>query len=70
MLYSMLNPATGATVGRVNAEAQVGAGSVITGAVGNITVVTILLPAHDPVPGVPAVIAPQLAERTYLACTV
>ena len=69
MLYSTVKPATGVTVGNVNADAQVFDGALITGAVGNITTLTVLLAPHDPVPEVPAKVAPQSAASTYLAVT-
>jgi hypothetical protein len=64
MLYSMLNPGTALTVGRVNAEAHVEDGAVITGVDGNMTVDTVLLTPHDPMPAVPASVAPQSADST------
>ena len=70
MLYCTLNPATAVTVGKVNAVLQVLAGADITGAVGNITTLTVLLDAHEPVPAVPAVVLPQAAVNTYCACIV
>ena len=59
MLYCTLNPATDVTAGKVNADAQVLAGAVITGAAGNITTLTVLLGPHEPVPTVPMPILPQ-----------
>ena len=70
MLYSTLNPATALTAGNVNADPQVLAGAVITGAVGKITTLTELLAPHDPVPAVPAAVLPQVAAKTYCAVTV
>ncbi len=70
ILYCVLNPLTAVTVGKVNAEAQVLAGAIITGALGNITTLTELLAPHNPVPAVPAVVAPQVADKTYCAVTV
>lgn len=67
MLYSTLNPATDGTEGNVNADAQVLAGAVMTGAVGNMTTFTVLLCAHGPVPGVPAGILPHADEVIYRA---
>jgi hypothetical protein len=64
MLYSTLNPETAVTEGSVNAEAHVGAGSVMTGALGNMTVLTVLLAPQRPEPGVPAVMVPQSAAST------
>ena len=64
ILYSTVNPATGDTDGSVNADAQVLAGAVITGAVGKITTLTVLLFPHTPVPGVPAAVPPQAAVIT------
>ena len=69
MLYSILNPVTGVTVGNVNAALHVFEVAVITGAVGKITTLTLLLSPHDPVPAVPARVAPQSAAKTYLAVT-
>ena len=70
MLYSILNPVTAVTVGKVNAEAHVLAGAVKLGAVGNITTLTVLLAPHAPVPVVPAVVLPQSAVSTYLVIIV
>ena len=66
----MLNPATAVTVGNVNAALQVLAGAVITGAVGNITTLTVLLTPHKPVPAVAVAVPPQIAAVTYLAVIV
>jgi hypothetical protein len=65
MLYSALNPVTGGTTGNVNADKQVLAGAVITGANGNITTLTTLLTPQGLT--VPAAIAPHAAASTYLA---
>ena len=70
ILYSILNPVTGVTLGSENADAHALAGAVSVGAVGNITTFTILLTPHGPVPAVPAAILPHAADNTYLACTV
>ena len=70
MLYSIVNPLTGVTEGRVKAEAQVLSGAVMTGAVGKITTSTVLLFSHRPVPAVPARVVPQSAASTYLAVIV
>ena len=64
MLYSTVNPVTVATVGNVNADAHVLDGAVITGAVGKITTLTVLLDPHVDVPGVPNVVEPQVAPKT------
>jgi hypothetical protein len=64
MLYSMVKPLTAVTLGSVKAEAQVFAGALITGAFGKITTFTVLLTPHEPVPAVPAVVAPQVAVNT------
>ena len=64
MLYCTLNPATAVTVGKVNAALQVLAGAVITGAVGKITTLTVLLDPHEPVPDVPAAVPPHVAVKT------
>ena len=63
-LYWMLKPATAATLGNTKADAQVFAGAVITGALGKITTFTVLLGPHNPLPAVPANVAPQSAART------
>ena len=70
MLYSVLNPLTGVTEGKVNAASHVFVGAVITGAVGKITTLTLLLAPHVDVPAVPAAVLPQVAANTYLAVTV
>ena len=64
MLYCTLKPATAVTVGKVNADAHVLDGAVSTGAVGNITTLTAVLAAHEPVPAVPAAVAPHAAANT------
>jgi len=64
MLYSTLNPLTAVTLESVKAEAQVLAGAVITGALGKITTLTELLTPQEPVPAVPAAVAPQAAANT------
>ena len=70
ILYCTLNPDTAVTAGKVNAEAHVLAGTVRTGAVGNITILTELLIPHEPVPVVPAEVLPHVADKIYRACTV
>ena len=65
-----MKPVTAVTVGRVNEEAQVFAGVASTGAAGKITTLTVLLAAHEPVPGVPAAVVPHTVVRTYLAVIV
>ena len=71
ILYSMLNPATAVTVGKANADAQVLAGAVITGAAGKTTTFTRLLIMHGPVVRtVPGPLVPQAAVVLYLASTV
>lgn len=70
ILYSAVKPDTEGTEGSVNADAQVLAGAVMTGAAGNITILTILLGPHNPDPTVPAGVLPQAAESIYRACTV
>jgi len=67
ILYSILNPLTAVTVGKVNADAHVPAGAVIAGAVGKITTLTVLLTPQVEVPAVPAAVAPHVAAVTYLA---
>ena len=64
MLYSTLNPLTPVTLGSVKADAQVFVGTVITGTVGKITTLTELLTPQEPVPAVPAVVAPQADAST------
>lgn len=63
----MLNPVTEGTAGNVKAVLQEFAGAVITGAVGNITTLTILLFRHAPVPMLPAGVLPHAVFKTYLA---
>ena len=63
-LYWILKPATAATLGKLKAEAQVFAGAVIVGALGEITTLTVLLLPHTPVPGVPAAVNPQVEVNT------
>jgi hypothetical protein len=70
MLYWMLNPPTVVTDGKLKADAHVLDGAMITGAVGKITTLTVLLTPHDPLPGVPANVPPQSVASTYLAVTV
>ena len=70
MLYCTLNPATDVTGGSVRAALQVFVGAVITGAVGKITVLTILLTPHDPNPVAFAAVAPHAAVSTYSALIV
>ena len=67
ILYSTLKPATAVTVGKENAVAHVLTGAVITGAVGKITTLTILLVAHELVPEVPAAVVPHVAVNIYCA---
>ena len=67
ILYSTLNPVTGVTVGKVNAVPQVFVGTVIVGAAGNITTLTVL---DRQVLAVAAGVVPQAAVKTYRACTV
>jgi hypothetical protein len=67
MLYSTLNPGTGVTPGKINADSQVFAGEVIMGAVGNITTFAVLLLPHKPLPAVPAGVPPHACMFTYLA---
>ena len=70
MLYNVVNPATVVTVGSIKAALQVFIGAVITGAVGKITVLTILLTPHDPNPVAFAAVAPHAAVSTYSAVIV
>jgi hypothetical protein len=42
ILYCTLNPDTGVTVGKINAEAHVLAGAVMVGAAGKTTIQTVL----------------------------
>ena len=69
MLYSTLNPLTAVTLGSVKADAQVFAGALMLGALGKITTLTELLTPQEPVPAVPAAVAPQAAAKTYRAVT-
>jgi len=72
MLYCTVNPATAGIVGNVIAPLQVFSGAVNAGAVGNITILTILLVEQElgEGPGVPATVFPQAAVRIYRACIV
>ena len=70
MLYCVVNPARVVTAGSAKAAAQAFAGAVMTGAVGNITTLTVLLVPHDPVPAVPAGVLPQADVNTYNATMV
>ena len=67
ILYWVVKPLTGATVGKMKADAQVFSGAVIDGAVGNMTTLTVLLLSQDPEPAVPATVPPQVDVSTYLA---
>ena len=67
MLYNVVNCATVATVGSIKAALQVFVGAVITGAVGKITVYTILLKPHDPGPVAFTGVFPHAAASTYCA---
>ena len=66
----MLNPATAGTDGKLNMEAHAFAVSVITGAEGKITTLTVLLAPHAPGPWVVGVVDPQSVVTTYRALTV
>ena len=70
ILYWTVKPEIAVTVGSVNADAQVLAGAVNTGAAGNTTTLTILPGPHKPLPVVPANVLPQSAVKTYRARTV
>ena len=71
MLYCTLNPATDVTGGSVRAALQVFDGAVIAGAVGKITVLTILLTPHNEDEDVAfAAVAPHAAVSTYSAVIV
>ena len=59
-----MNPVTAGTLGNANALLHVLAGAVITGAVGKITTLTVLLAAHAPVPVVPAAVVPHAIDKT------
>ena len=63
-LYWILKPATADTLGNTKADAQVFAGAVSSGALGNTTTWIVLLFPHAPVPAVPARVAPQSAAST------
>ena len=63
-LYWILKFATTGTLGKTKADAQVFAGAVIVGALGNTTTWIVLLFPHAPVPAVPARVAPQSAAST------
>ena len=64
ILYSTVNPETAGTVGSTNADAQVLAGAVNTGAFGKIITETKLLDPQAPLPAVPADIGPQAVAVT------
>jgi hypothetical protein len=70
MLYSTVNPDTEATVGNVNAEAQVLAGAVMVGAAGKITTLTVLLAAQPAGAVAPADKPAQADVSTYRVDTV
>ena len=70
MLYWTVKSETSVTAGSINADAQVLAGAVNTGAAGNTTTLTILPGPHKPLPVVPANVLPQSAVKTYRARTV
>ena len=63
ILYSILNPVTAVTVGKVNAEPHVFAGAVSDGAVGKITTETLELALHAPVPVAPAALVPHALDK-------
>jgi hypothetical protein len=54
----------------VKAALQVLAGAVIAGAAGNITTLTVLLVAQEPLPVAFAEVLPHATAKTYCACTV
>ena len=68
ILYCVVKFVTDVTLGNVNAALQVLAGAVITGAVGKIVTLTVLLAAHGP--AVVVVVLPQSADKKYAACIV
>ena len=70
ILYCTVNSATGVTVGKINADAQVLVGAVNTGAEGNMTTFTVLLFPHAAVPAVPAGTPTHAFVVTYLAMMV
>ena len=69
-LYFTSKLVTGVTLGRLNAALQVLTGATITGAVGNIVTLTVLLAPHAPGPAVLVVVLPQAADTKYSACIV
>ena len=71
MLYNVVNPPTVVTAGSIKAALQVFDGAVIAGAVGKITVLTILLTPHNEDEDVAfAAVAPHAAVSTYSAVIV
>ena len=64
MLYCTVKPATALTVGKLKSASQVFINGSKTGAVGKITTLTVLLGPHNPLPAVPANVAPQSVART------
>ena len=64
MLYCTVKPATALTIGKLKSASQVFINGSNTGAVGNITTLTVLLLPHAPVPAVPADVVPQVEVNT------
>ena len=67
MLYWTVKSETSVTAGSINADAQLLAGAVNTGAAGKFTTLTVLLFPHAPVPVVPAGVPPHPDVVTYRA---
>ena len=70
MLYSTVKPAIGGTTGRLNIDAQVFEGAEMTGAVGKMTTLIVLLGPQAPGPVAPATVVPQADVNAYCARTV
>ena len=65
-----MKPATGGTAGKLNMDAHVFAGAEITGAVGKITILIVLLIPHVAGPVAPAAVEPHADVSAYWARTV
>ena len=70
ILYSIVKPVTDRTAGSDNGALHVLAGATRIGALGKITVLTVLLTSHGAGPAVLIAVLPHAAANTYLALTV